>query len=213
MLYCAKFYGGGFGRVYEPKTPVIKLCTVQHYSIIDCRKSILFNDGRAWTKKEKNFDVTMGAQDGAEIAELTGIYLLQQVNDSLSKMKKKTHTGLYRDDGLIYIEDASGPLISGIEKTLHRIFKSNKLSISLEQKGHVVNFLDVTMDTDRTHKPYKKPNSKITYVSKASNHPPSITKRFCGQSAVKDPAGTASLPITYAKSALRSRRSGGSRRM
>ena len=25
MLYCAKFYGGGFGRVYEPKTPVIKL--------------------------------------------------------------------------------------------------------------------------------------------------------------------------------------------
>ena len=34
MLYCAKFYGGGFGRVYEPKTPVIKLCTVQHYTII-----------------------------------------------------------------------------------------------------------------------------------------------------------------------------------
>ena len=146
--------------------------------IMDCRKSILFNDGRAWTKKEKNFDVTMGAQDGAEIAELTGIYLLQQVNDSLSKMKKRTHTGLYRDDGLIYIEDASGPLISRIEKTLHRIFKSNKLSISLEQKGHVVNFLDVTMDTDGTHKPYKKPNSKITYVSKASNHPPSITKNI-----------------------------------
>ena len=121
--------------------------------IMDCRKSILFNDGRAWTKKEKNFDVTMGAQDGAEIAELTGIYLLQQVNDSLSKMKKRTHTGLYRDDGLIYIEDASGPLISRIEKALHRIFKSNKLSIGLEQKGHVVNFLDVPMDTDGTHKP------------------------------------------------------------
>ena len=34
MLYRAKFYGGGFGRVYEPKTPVIKLCTVQHYLII-----------------------------------------------------------------------------------------------------------------------------------------------------------------------------------
>ena len=93
-------------------------------------------------------------------------------------MKKKTHTGFYRDDGLIYIEDASGPLISRIEKTRHRIFKSNKLSISLEQKGHVVNFLDVTMDTDGTHKPYKKPNTKITYVSKASNHPPSITKNI-----------------------------------
>ena len=34
MLYCAKFYGRDFGRVYEPKTPVIKLCTVQHYPII-----------------------------------------------------------------------------------------------------------------------------------------------------------------------------------
>ena len=41
----------------------------------------------------------------------------------------------------------------------------------------------------------------------------SSRERSCGQSAVKDPAGTASLPITYAKSALRSRRSGGSRRM
>ena len=93
-------------------------------------------------------------------------------------MKQKTHTGLYRDDGLIYIEDASGPLISRIDKTLHRIFKSNKLSFSLEQKGQVVNFLDVTLDTDGTHKPYKKPNSKITYVSRASNHPSSITKNI-----------------------------------
>ena len=41
----------------------------------------------------------------------------------------------------------------------------------------------------------------------------SSRERSCGQSAFKDPAGTASLPITYAKSALRSRRSGGSRRM
>ena len=143
-----------------------------------CRKSILFNDERVWTKKEKNFDVTIGAQDGAEIAELTGIYLLQQVNDSLSKIELKAHTGLYRDDELIFIEDANGPLLNRIEKALHRIFKSNKLSTSLEQKGHKVNFLDVTMDTDGTHKPYKKPNSKITYVSKASNHPPSITKNI-----------------------------------
>ena len=101
--------------------------------IMACRKSILFNDGRAWTKKETNFDVTMGAQDGAEIAELTSIYLLQQVNDSLSKMEQKAHTGLYRDDGLIYIEDANGRLLNMIEKALHRILKSNKLSISLEQ--------------------------------------------------------------------------------
>ena len=143
-----------------------------------CRKSILFNDGRVWTKKEKNFDVTMGAQDVAEIAELTGIYLLQQVNNSLSEMEQKAYRGLYRYDRLIYIEDANGPLLNRIEKALHRIFKGNKLSISLEQKGHEVNCLDVTMDTDGMHKPYKKPNSKTTYVSKASNHQPSITKNI-----------------------------------
>ena len=103
---------------------------------------------------------------------------LQQVNDSLSKMEQKAHTGFYRDDGLIYIEDANGPLLNRIEKALHRIFKGNKLSISLEQKGHEINFLNVTMDTEGTHKPYKKHNSKVTYVSKASNHPPSITMNF-----------------------------------
>ena len=79
--------------------------------IMACRKSILFNDGRVWTNKEKNFDVTMSAKDG-----------------------------------IIYIEDANGPLLNRIEKALHRIFKGNKLSISLEQKGHEVNFLDVTIE-------------------------------------------------------------------
>ena len=44
----------------------------------------------------------MGAQDGAEIAELTGIFLLKQVDNFLSSLGEKAHAGLYRDDGLIY---------------------------------------------------------------------------------------------------------------
>ena len=84
--------------------------------IMNCRKSVLFNSGNVWTKKDRDVDVTMGAQDGAEIAELTGIYLLKQVNEFLSSLDKRSHAGLYRDDGLIYIEDANGPLISKIEK-------------------------------------------------------------------------------------------------
>ena len=82
---------------------------------------------------------------------------------------------LYRDDGLIYIEDANCPLINKIEKALHRIFKSNHLKISLEQKGHTVDFLDVTLGTDGS---YKKPNGTTKYVNKASNHPPSILKNI-----------------------------------
>ena len=146
--------------------------------IMACRKSVLFNSGNVWTKKNRDFDVTMGAQDGAEIAELTGIYLLKQVNEFLSSLSKSSHAGLYRDDGLIYIEDASGPLINKIEKALHRIFKRNKLNISIEQKGHTINFLDVTLSTDGSYKSYKKLNSTTKYVNKGSNHPPSITKNI-----------------------------------
>ena len=85
---------------------------------MSCRKSVLFNNGKVWTKKDKDFDVTMGNQDGAEIVELTGIYLLKQVNDYLASLGEKSEAGLYRDDGLIYLEHANGPLISKIEKSL-----------------------------------------------------------------------------------------------
>ena len=146
--------------------------------IMACRKSVLFNDGKTWTKKDKNFDVTMGAQGGAEVAELTGIYLLKQVEDFLSSLGDKAHVGLYRDDGLICIENANGPLINKNEKALHRIFKRNHLKISIEQKGLSINFLDVTPGTDGSYKPYRKPNGITKYVNKASNHPPPILKNI-----------------------------------
>ena len=76
------------------------------------------------------------------------------------------------------MESSNGPLISKIEKGLNRIFKSNHLKISIEQKGQTVNFLDVTLSTDGSFKPYKKPNSSVAYVSKTSNHPPSILKNI-----------------------------------
>ena len=76
------------------------------------------------------------------------------------------------------MENANGPLISKIEKALHRIFKSSQLKISMEQRGHTVNFLDVTLSTDGIHRPYKKPNNSIKYVNRASNHPPSIPRNI-----------------------------------
>ena len=129
-------------------------------------------------QEEQRFRCDNGAQDGAEIADITGIYLLKQINDFLSSKGENCHAGLYRDDGLVYIENSNGPLINKIEKALHRIFKRNSLSISVEQKGNSVNFLDVTLETDGSYKPYKKPNNKIIYVNRASNHPPSIIRNI-----------------------------------
>ena len=42
-----------------------------------CRKSLLFNNTDTWIKKEgdKDFDVTMGTFDGAEVCELVGLYI------------------------------------------------------------------------------------------------------------------------------------------
>ena len=48
----------------------------------------------------------------------------------------------------------------------------------MEQKGYTVNFLDVTLSTDGSHKPYKKPNNSLKYVNKASNHPPCIPRNI-----------------------------------
>ena len=75
--------------------------------IMHCRKSLLFDNETAWTKKNDNdmFDVTMGSFDGAEVCELIGLFLL----NNLSEKYGKNNVGLYRDDGLILLRNASGP--------------------------------------------------------------------------------------------------------
>ena len=48
--------------------------------VLYARKSLLFSDGKAWSKKDGSlFDVTMSSFDGAEICELVGLFLLHQV--------------------------------------------------------------------------------------------------------------------------------------
>ena len=44
---------------------------------------------------DKNFYVSIGSYDGAEVCELVGLHLL-----TLSDNFEKTDVGLYRDDGL-----------------------------------------------------------------------------------------------------------------
>ena len=111
-----------------------------------------------------------------------GIFLLKQVDNFLSSLREKAHAELCRDYGLIYIENANGPLLNKVEMALHRISKSNSLKISIEQKGHSVNFLDVTLETDGSYKPYRKPNGITKYVNKASNHPHPFSRTFLHQS-------------------------------
>lgn len=47
-----------------------------------CRKSLLFHNDELWIKKgdKDNFDNPMGAYDGAEVCELVGCLLLNNLN-------------------------------------------------------------------------------------------------------------------------------------
>ncbi len=77
----------------------LAIITKDEISIIKhARKSVLFNDGKPWTKKDSNslFDVTMGSYDGAEICELVGLFILNKLGQKFGK----ENIGLYRDDGL-----------------------------------------------------------------------------------------------------------------
>ena len=69
--------------------------------------------------------------------------------------------------------------VEAIKNEMYKIFKYNSLQITIEANKKVVNFLDITLDLRTAiYKPYKKPNSNLTYIHKQSNHPPSIIKNL-----------------------------------
>ena len=83
------------------------------------RKSFLFSNNSTWVKKAgNNFDVPMGAFDGAEVCELVGLYLLKQMEVFIPREQ----VGLYRDDGLAAVK-ASGPETDRLRKDITKMFK------------------------------------------------------------------------------------------
>ena len=143
--------------------------------ILHAKKSLLFNDGTQWSKKNTQdlFDVTMGSYDGAETCELVGAYLLSKLAPVC-----QCSIGIYRDDGLA-TSTKTPRQIELLKKNICKIFRDHNLKITIEANQKVVNFLDVTFDLNSgTFKPFLKQNSNISYVSPQSNHPPSILKNI-----------------------------------
>ena len=140
------------------------------------RKSLLFSNSEAWTKKEGDlFDVTMGSFDGAEICELVGLYLL----DKLSHLTGKDNIGLYRDDGLSAIRCSSARRLDKLRKDITEFFKGEGLSITIEINLQVTDFLDATFDlSSDKYYPYRKPNNDPLYINAQSNHPAPIVKEL-----------------------------------
>ena len=125
-----------------------------------------------WRKITSDFDVTMGSFDGAETCELVRLFLLSQPTHL------DVNVGLYRDDGLATCTKTPKQ-VEAIKKEMCKVFKRNSLQITIEANKKVVDFLDITLDLrTEINKPYKKPNSNLSYTHKQSNHSPSIIKNL-----------------------------------
>ena len=145
--------------------------------IMHARKSLLFDKTKPWVKKNSNgsFDVTMGSNDGAEICELVGIFMLHK----LAKKYGKENIGLYRDDGLAAFKNITGSKSESIRKDITKTFKAMGLKITILTNLKTVNFLDITLNLNNgKYYPYRKPNDNPMYIHTQSNHPPSIIKNI-----------------------------------
>ena len=155
-------------------------CNLDHDAvdvIMHSRKCFLFErNGSIWVKKEnEDFDVTMGSYDGAEICELVGLFLLNEMTTVLGPNK----VGLYRDDGLCCLQGMPGPELERTKKLICQLFKDHGLKITIESNLLVTEFLDVMLDLKgNKYYPFRKPNSKPQYIHTQSNHPPSIIKQI-----------------------------------
>ena len=90
------------------------------------RKSLLFSNENPWMKREVNLlDVTIGAYDGAEVCELVGIFMLNNISEKYNK----NDVGLYRDDGLAVFKNISGPESQRIKKNFQSLLKKYGLEI------------------------------------------------------------------------------------
>ena len=114
----------------------------------------------------------MGSWDGAEVADLIGLYLLSQLQQVGFEL------GLYRDDGL-GVTSLPPHLAEREKKKLCKIFQENGFRIKVAVNAKNVNFLDVNFDlSTSTYRPYMKDNEKPIYVHKNSNHPKKILENI-----------------------------------
>ena len=120
------------------------LLTAENIEIImHSRKSLLFTGdpnspdaSTPWIKKEGLFDVTMGAPDGAEICEIVGLFLLNDMKNKFPDLE----LGIYRDDCPAIHRRIPGPRLERIKKDIVALFKAHKLNITIETNLETVDF-------------------------------------------------------------------------
>ena len=113
---------------------------------------------------------------------MVGLYFLYNLTET-NKFFKKSHIGLYRDDGLAIVPAgttrASTRTADVLRKKVVESFNKLGLKITTEINITSTDFLDVILDLESgLHKPYRKPNDTPCFIDKRSNHPKVIFKRL-----------------------------------
>ena len=146
--------------------------------IMNASKSILFHDEKIWTKKGNtdNFDIAMGTYHGAEITDLIGLYILDQLKTKVTDVE----FGLYRDDGMGIKKKGPKTQLKSTRDRIKDVFKEIGLEITINDSTLTrMDFLDVTFDLNKeTYELYKKPNDHPEYINVKSNHPKPVIKNI-----------------------------------
>ena len=154
---------------------ILRISEADEKLIFMARRSFLFMDNKPWVKIENpTFDVTMGAFDGAEVAEFVGLFILNK----LSSIMDITDFALYRDDGICAIKGTKRSANDMLKKIV-QVIKEIGLKVDIPPTGPAksVDFLNLNLNlTTGFHSPYRKPLNVPLFIHKNSNHPPSILK-------------------------------------
>ena len=109
----------------------------------------------------------MGSFDGAEICEIVGLYILDQLINSNIGLTMET-TGLYRDDGLVATA-LTNQQAENIIKAMRNLFDRNCLKIKVSELTKSVDYLDVRMHMETgEYEPYRKEETLPKYINKES---------------------------------------------
>ena len=114
----------------------------------------------------------MGSFDGAEVSELVGIYMLNQLT------KTDLDLGLYRDDGL-GVTNLKGRPLEAKRQQIQQIFRECGLRVTITSNLEATDFLDIFLDLrSETHRVFTKDGDIPSYVHSQSNHPPNVLKNI-----------------------------------
>ena len=156
-------------EAFEWASTLVEITEEEKKVVRSTKKALLYVQGQPWTKKgDREFDVSMGSFDGAEVCEMVGLFILSLLEPT------GVDLGLYRDD-LLGVTSLKGRPLEMMKQRITSIFQEKGLKVVGTVNLEATDFLDVFLDLRaETHRPFAKEGDRPSYVHCQSNHPPSV---------------------------------------